>query len=31
MDNICPQCNTNTNKLSSMPIMHNESFIFNQF
>lgn len=31
MDNICPQCNTNTNELSSMPIMQNESFIFNQF
>jgi hypothetical protein len=31
MDNICPQCSTNTNELSSMPIMQNESFIFNQF
>jgi hypothetical protein len=28
IDNNCPQCNTNNNELSSMPIMHNESFTF---
>jgi hypothetical protein len=28
VDNKCPQCNTNNNELSSMPIMHNESFTF---
>lgn len=28
INNICPQCNTNNNELSSMPIMSNESFTF---
>lgn len=27
-NNICPQCDTNNDELSSMPIMHNESFTF---
>ncbi len=27
-DNICPQCNSNNNELSSFPILSNESFTF---
>ena len=27
-DNICPQCNTNSNQLTSFPIVLNESFTF---
>jgi hypothetical protein len=28
VDNDCPQCNANSNELTSFPIMANESFIF---
>jgi hypothetical protein len=28
-DNICPQCNANSNQLTSFPIASNESFNFN--
>ena len=28
-DNICPQCNANSNQLTSLPIAINESFTFN--
>jgi hypothetical protein len=27
-DNICPQCNANSNQLTSFPIASNESFTF---
>ena len=27
-DNICPQCNANSNQLTSFPIASNEAFIF---
>jgi len=27
-DNICPQCGTNQNELTSFPIMSNEAFTF---
>ena len=27
-DNICPQCSTNNDELTSFPIMSNESFTF---
>ena len=27
-DNICPQCDANSNQLTSFPIASNESFIF---
>ena len=29
VDNNCPQCNANSNELTSFPIMSNESFTFN--
>ena len=28
-DNICPQCNANSNQLTSFPIAPNESFTYN--
>jgi hypothetical protein len=28
-DNICPQCNANSNQLTSFPIASDESFTFN--
>jgi hypothetical protein len=28
MDNNCPQCNANSNELTSFPIASNESFTF---
>jgi hypothetical protein len=28
-DDICPQCNANSNELTSSPIAQNESFTFN--
>jgi hypothetical protein len=29
MDSNCPQCNANSNQLTSFPIASNESFTFN--
>ena len=29
-DNICPQCNANSNQLTSFPVAQNESFTYNR-